>query len=194
MAGERKEMIINIAGTSGAGKSTVVRKLIEASTLVETITNDQQKEVGRVVNLDGRDVTIAGRYESWDTGGCDTVKDVEFWYNFVSVAGHIGWRVVFEGLFVMNHTRGLKLVRDMERVGQAVHIILLTTTLAQCQAAINERRARRGDPPFTGSWRNVEGNIVRANNFASKLKQLGAKVHRCTRDEAYPKLEEILRS
>jgi ABC-type dipeptide/oligopeptide/nickel transport system ATPase component len=196
-------MIINIAGTNGSGKSTVVRGLMAATRQLRTIESDvnlvdkgqvktRRMTVAQEVQLlepATQNIIVLGRYsEGIDTGGCDTIKNVEVHYRTI-----YQWapthHVVYEGSMVMTHEKGILLVRS----GVApVHVIHLQTTLEQCQAAINERRARRGDPPFTGSWEHVEGSIVRARNFAHKLGQLGAKVHRCTRDEALPCLLGLL--
>jgi len=185
-------MIINIAGTSGAGKTALVRYLIARSRYACTIKNEPYGEVGRVVHLGERSIFLAGRYdESLDSGGCDCVKDVAFWYGMVWEMAKVH-DVVFEGLFVMNHTRGLDLTNRCVQQKIPFHVIHLTTSLAVCKLSINERRARRGQEPFTRSWGNVEGNIVRARNFAYKVKQLGATVHNLDRAAAAQRLMELL--
>jgi hypothetical protein len=184
-------MIINIAGTSGAGKTAVVRRLIAHSRYAATLKTYEQGEIGRIVHLGERSIFIAGRYDdNLDSGGCDCIKDIAFWYNTV-------WNqaqthdVVFEGLFVMNHTRGLDLTNRCVKAGIAFHVIHLTTSLDMCKESINERRARRGQEPFTRSWDNVEGNVIRARNFTAKVKQLGATVYHLDRAAAAQKLMEL---
>jgi len=186
-------IIVNIAGTSGAGKTAVVRHLIANSTHAATMwatvgEQTEEREVGRVVHLGERSIFIAGRYdEDLDSGGCDTIHDISFWFDtfWEQAQTH---DVVFEGLFVMNHTRGLGLARKSLDAGKPFHVISLTTPLEQCKVSINERRARRGQGAFDRSWRNVEGNVVRANNFAFKLKQIGATVYKLDRAAAAEKL------
>ena len=181
--------IVNIAGTSGSGKSTVVRKLIEASRHDHTLIA-KSREVGRIVYVGDTTVFIAGRYGVHDTAGCDCVKDVEFWYNTIYEQSE-HHNVVYEGLFVMNHMRGTGLVNNIP--GRAtMHIINLTTPFEVCKASINARRARRGQPEFTGNMVNLEGHITRAKNFAFKLRQLGASVYNLDRDAAAVKLKELV--
>jgi len=179
--------IVTIVGTSGAGKSTVVRQLIEAMPPGQLVRREQNQEIGRILN---GTIFIAGRYDEWDTAGCDTIKDVGFWYGLFAQKAREGYHVVFEGLFMMNHTRGLDLVKT--RIAP-VHILHLQTTLDECKIAINARRLRRGQTEFKRSWDNTKGHIKRAANYAGKLKDIGATVHKVTREDALAKLMDLLR-
>lgn len=187
-------MIINIAGTSGSGKSTLVRNLmapVDPTRESEEIWEDGRKTpLGYRLRLAGVEhpVFVVGAYVA-GTGGCDTIKDVVRVYGLVKEHHERGEHVVYEGLFVMNHTRGLALLRD---VGSALVVLKLTTPLEVCFEAIKERRAKKGvTEPVTR--KNTEGNFVRANNYAYKMKAAGGAVHRVSRDEALPKLLELLR-
>ena len=182
-------IIVNIAGTSGAGKSTVVRKLIEASRYAATMA-EGTKEIGRIVHIGEQSVFIAGRYGEHDTAGCDCIKDVRFWYKTIyeQAARH---HVVYEGLFVMNHMRGIELVNKIHDRA-TMHVINLSTPWEVCRDSLNTRRARRGQAEFTGNTDNLKGHMVRAKNFAFKLRQLGATVYNLDRDAAVTKLVELV--
>jgi hypothetical protein len=181
--------IVCITGTSGAGKSTVMRRLIEAGKPGPTIMNGP-REIGHIIYLGEQPTFVAGRYGLKDTAGCDTIKDVALWYETILEQSKIQ-NVVYEGLFVMNHDRGLNLMRHLE-AGTTMHVINLTTPWETCLLSINERRARQGKDEFTGNIENIKGHIVRARNFASKLKQLGAQVYHLDRDTAVVKLKELV--
>lgn len=190
-------MIINIAGTNGSGKTYVVRAMLERAKLIQVIPgNKLWKEFGRLVELaPGRTIFVLGRYEDkWDTGGADTIKDVELIYRLVFEHVSKGEDVVYEGAMAMNHMRGCDMVGKMVRANIPVHVLLLQTTLDECKAGINARRSRRGDPPFNRDWKWIEGNTVRAKNYAFKVKEVGATIHKVTRTEAPIKLIELLRS
>lgn len=194
-------MIINIAGTNGSGKSTVVRGLIARAKHVMTVMNpdpgSKWKELGRIVKIAGHEVFISGRYpDEFDTGGSDTIKDHLLNYAQVKHHARLGLHAVFEGSRMMNHTVGIELVRENITT---IHVIRLTTTLDEVKAGIDARRVRRGDPPFSelvragqARWGDIEGGVVRARNFAQKLKDLGAHVHLCSRDQALPRLLTLL--
>ena len=188
-------MIVNIAGTNGSGKTYVVRALLEQSKLVQKVPgNDVWKEFGRLVELaPGRTIFVLGRYDSFDTGGADTIKDPELIYKLIFEHAAKGEDVVYEGSYAMNHMRGIDMVNKMKKANIPVCVLLLQTTLEECKASINERRHRRGDPPFTNSWKWVEQSITRARNFADKLRWNGATVYKIERQQAPSKLIELLK-
>jgi len=182
-------VIVNVAGTSGSGKSTVVRKLLEVSRDAATMYHGE-KEIGSIIHIGEQSVFVAGRYGKHDTAGCDCIKDVRFWYNMIYEQAE-RHHVVYEGLFVMNHQRGVELMGKIHG-RSSVHIINLTTPWEVCRDSINERRARRNQPGFTGDQKNLQGHMVRAKNFAFKLRQLGATVYNLDRDTAALKLRELV--
>ena len=182
-------VIVNISGTSGSGKSTVVRRLLEVSRPHTTVT-DGKREIGRIIQVGNKPVFVAGRYGFHDTAGCDVIKDVEFWYRTIyEQAEHNN--VVYEGLFVMNHKRSQDLMRNLYW-GTTMHVINLTTPWETCLLGINNRRAAKGKGRFTGDIDNVKGHIVRARNFAHKLSELGASVYHLDREAAVVKLKELV--
>lgn len=187
-------MIVNICGTSGAGKSTTIRRLLAYANEpeVETVYEEGRRApLGYVLHLPevGREVFLVGAYEV-GTGGCDTIKDVEKVYSLIEAQHDLGRHVVYEGLFVMNMTRGPVMI---QRVGKEnVAVIRLSTELPECKRSVNERRAVQGKEPMT-EWKNTEGNYVRARNFSYKMRDWGAAYKLVTRDEALPTLLELLR-
>lgn len=190
-------MIIQVAGTSGSGKSHLMRSVIahfEGKTLGMLPTKHQVP--GRSSPLSylyptkeqlGRDTLIMGAYET-PTGGCDTINDVSQIFARVKAYHDKRCHVLFEGLFCMNQTRGPQLA---EEVGKDYHILQLTTPLAQCMASINERRAERGAGELANK-KNTEDNYRRATNFCLRMRDAGARVHRVSRDEALDKIWELL--
>jgi hypothetical protein len=166
-----------------------VRRVLEFGETIEYFPHPRWKQLGRTVRFGKKDIFLAGSYEQ-DCGGCDTIKDVELIFTTLLTQVRAKRDIVFEGLFVLNHMRGIEFAKKV--VPQTtLDIIHLVTTLEQCQASINERRARQGKAPWT-RWRNVENSIVRARNFASKLEAEGATVHHVGRDEAAQKLADLL--
>lgn len=151
-------MIINIRGTSGSGKSHLVRSLMECYDSRLRVMQDGRKQpIGYLLDssVSGRRLAIPGHYET-DCGGCDTITNMEQIFQEVRVAHRVGYDVVFEGLLVSAdiqrtlalHTEGLPLL-----------VIALSTPLEECLASVNSRRE--------GAFqRRLER--VRAENFAKQ--------------------------
>ena len=184
-------MIIHVAGTSGAGKSWVVRQVMAQSPTPEKAwAEGRTAPLGYYLDLGvGRKVFVVGAYEA-PTGGCDTIKDVNRVYNLVQEEhGAGGNHVLYEGLFVMNHTRGLALARAV-----APHLVTiqLTTPLEECFERIAARRALQGrTEPVARA--NTEGNFTRCLNYCSKLRQAGHRVVKSTSAEAPERILGLLR-
>lgn len=132
-------------------------------------------------------VFVVGAYES-PTGGCDTIHDVAQVFALVKNMSAQGVHVLYEGLFVMNMTRGPQLIGDVDT---PLYVLQLTTPLATCIASIDIRRAEKGKGKLE-TKANTNDNYRRATNYCSKMRDAGAKVIKVSRDEALPKLLELL--
>lgn len=182
-------MIVQIAGTSGSGKSFLVRQFMEGGELTEDV------EDGRILGYDlqrpdlRRPVYILGRYGDVDTAGCDTIKGVEKIYYMVRCAHEVGYHVLFEGLFAMNQTRGPALAQEL---GRQITIMLLEVPLGVCYKSVNQRRSRRGEDVRT-VWGNTRGNYVRAQNYTARMREAGARAMVVSREEAVGEILRIMR-
>lgn len=189
-------MIIQIAGTGGSGKSRLMRAFIgwakERSGQMSTCYLE-----GRNVPV-GYDLTgvrgvakgihIIGAYQNWDTGGCDTIKNLPLLMSLIREAHAQGKHVLYEGLFVMNMTRGPVLAQE---VGRELAILQLTTPLTTCIAGINSRREARGEGRLLAKH-NTQGNFIRAQNYCAVMAGAGARVFRITRSNGLDYMLDLL--
>lgn len=186
-------MIINIAGTSGAGKSHLVREFLkwaEDRGVVKSMyygTAKQPTGYDVILKKRARTLHVVGPYEKADTAGCDILRNVDEAYHLIQDAHDAGKDVLFEGLFMMNMTRGPQLV---ELYGDVV-VLQLDVPLAVCLASINGRRERRGEGKLLNKD-NTKGNFVRANNYSDKMRGAGALVWRVKRERALEQLLAVL--
>ena len=183
--------IITIAGTSGSGKSTVVRAFLDwarkSNKVTEEFIDGRTSPIAYTVALKGKaPVYVLGSYEV-PTGGCDTIHDVAEIFDRVK-RNHRNCHVVYEGLFVMNQTRGPKLAAEM---GRKLCVLQLDTSLATCITSIDARRAEKGKDKLEAKTNTVD-NYRRARNYCSKMRDSGARVFKVSRDEALPKMLELL--
>ena len=144
-------MIINIRGTSGTGKSTLVTRLMEQHKVVDTLEEyvlgkrdkigprTKMKTVGYTLD---NGIHIVGRYET-KCGGCDTIKTQDQVFNLVTTANHHFKHVIFEGLLTCNsYGRWKDLANETP-----FFFLFLDTSIETCLDAVVERRIQRGKTP-----------------------------------------------
>lgn len=196
-------MIIQVAGTSGSGKSHLVRAFMRwaekeeipvETQYVSDLTKPQgrgERPVGYVVGAEGRgiehNVFLPGAYET-PTGGCDTIRNLDTAFGLIESYRKQGCHVLYEGLFMMNQQRGPALAAEL---GKNFCVLQLTTPLAICMASINARRAERGAEELVNK-KNTIDNYKRAENYCSRMRNAGARVFRVSRDEGLDKILELL--
>lgn len=185
-------LVIQIAGTSGSGKSHLMRQFLAylkdaKAEIDEQFIEGRAAPIGYCVFARGRNkLFIPGSYQV-PTGGCDTISDIKQVYKLLDDHLKTGFDIVYEGLFCMNQTRGPQLAA---RIGRDYHVLQLTTPLATCLKSINDRRAERGEGELVNKSNTVD-NYRRATNFCAVMREAGARVHKVSREEALDKLLEI---
>lgn len=177
-------MIVNIAGTSGAGKTFLMRSFISWAekwgVVKPCYIDDRKSPIGYDVILKrSKTIHIVGAYEGADTSGCDTIRDVVWVYDYIREQHEANKHVVYEGLFMMNMTRGPQLAAETN----SVYILQLAVPLATCIASINDRRKARGEGKLL-TKSNTVNNFTRAINYCDKMSAAGANVNRVKREEA----------
>lgn len=186
-------MIINLAGTNGSGKSTIVRGLIKGCVLKPEYADHRKTPTGYKTTFAGNPLYLIGAYEV-GTGGADTIKrfGVEPIFEMIERKAREGFNVIYEGAFVMNHTRGPELLARAKKFGCEFHILLLTTPLEVCIQSIQARRAETSFNSPAAQRKNIEGSHQRALNYATKMRRAGARVHRVSRADGLEILEDLL--
>lgn len=151
---------------------------------------DEDKTAGYVLKLPGvkGEVYVLGPYDV-PTGGCDTSHSAIEVFDILPILEPQFHHLLYEGLFVMNMTRGPALA---EQYGRDLCILQLTTPLAICISSINSRRAERGAGALTKT-KNTQDNYKRATNFCAKMRDAGARVVRVEREEGLETLLKILK-
>lgn len=175
-------MVINLRGTSGAGKSTVVRKMMayypvpniapvyvkELAFKVEAAPS-RKRPFGYILTRVGRKpLWIPGHYEA-ACGGCDTITKVDDVYASVRYYATIGFNVLFEGIMVQDD---VKRAIDTARLltPEPFTVYVLTTPIATCLQSVQLRRDARGETkPF-----NSKNTIARDRSVRNNAKRLSA--------------------
>jgi len=139
-------MIINLRGTSGSGKSTIVHQLLkkypfEPIPAVMKSTLFGSEPVGKPLGYQYGKVRVVGGYTTV-CGGCDGIatqdeveQRVRSWYGE-------GCHVLFEGLLISHiYSRWCGVAKDC----QPFLFLFLDTSLEVCLERVLKRRAERGN-------------------------------------------------
>ena len=193
-------MIINVAGTSGSGKTHLIRGFLawagKRGIVKPCFTEERKSPIGYDIILPRKQRPVkfvphvVGAYEDVDSAGCDTFRDVVWIFDHIRKQHEAGRDVIYEGLFMMNMTRGPQLAAEF---GEELCVLQLAVPLSVCLASINARREARGEGPLRNK-ENTVGNYKRAENYCVKMRGAGARVIRVKREEALPALLEVLGS
>lgn len=167
-------MIIQIRGTSGSGKSTIMRQVMEALGTWRPWYVEGRKRPWRY-NLETprADLTVLGHYES-QCGGCDTIGSARQVYDALQeVDADI---VLCEGLLLSEDVKWSSQLRDL-------HVLFLTTSLERCLSQIQQRRKSVGnDKPLNAA--NTTNRVAVIERARLKLLALGVDCRRCSPNQA----------
>lgn len=181
-------MIINIRGTGGSGKSTLVRKVMACYPTVEPMHDlGRKRPIGYKCSRPGAPMlTVVGHYET-ACGGCDTITSPEHAYQIVRMGMERG-DVLFEGIIIQDDVKRLVALVDEART---VKVIALEVPIEVCLAGIQSRRDARGDErPL-----NPKNTVHRAERLVSIIKRLqrhGVDATWYSRDGAWAELKSLL--
>lgn len=189
-------MIINIRGTSGTGKSTLVRSLMTVyGRKNKYYLSGRKQPIGYVMthpdNGEAEDLAIIGHYET-ACGGCDTISKMDQIFDLVRRSHALGHNVVFEGLLIsadVNRTLAL------HQEGLPIEVVALDKVpIETCLASVNARRLERlGPKKFTPvKEKNTISKFRGVQMSMKRLTEAGVTVHSCDRAEARTLLWELL--
>ena len=195
-------MIINPRGTSGSGKTELVRRLLaqygwQRGARFEGAGPKPIHRAGRCRPLGyrlghplgGRPLAVLGHYEV-TSGGCDTNRaadgGLEESMRRAADYAATGHDVLIEGQRLSSeHERSTELARS-----HSLHILLLTTPLDQCaRNLVWRRRARRDTLPAVAGAVAVEHDTVAA--ACARLEQY-ATVETLGFDDAFARAQDLL--
>lgn len=187
-----KSFSYQVRGTNGSGKTTVVRRLIQAATATSIQISPKFKpEIYRGILL-GRETFFLGSYET-TCGGCDTIDNVarvaELLKQCMSIPHSI---TIYEGLMI-SHMLGT-VGKAQEEMGLENCILAyIDTPLEECIRRVVARRVEAGnDKPFDP--RNVvkDFNSVQLNR--KRAIKLGYRVRDVPHQEAYEWIWEDIKN
>lgn len=192
----RQPVIINVRGTSGAGKTTLINEILGQYPVKTPVVIPGRKQPLYYI-LSGRegqpDLALLGHYES-PCGGCDTIgkwiPDItppriidgeepnSYHLTFGLVRKFIaeGKDVVFEGLLLSGDVRHTKaLYTD----GLALQVVCINIPVDDCIASVKARRTAAGNTKEFNE-KNTRDKHTLLQKCITKLREAGVKVHDCS--------------
>lgn len=202
-------MIIDIRGTSGSGKSSIVHRLLGnvtktvggllvlGPTVLARKTSDWKPyyKEGRRQPLyylscnRTNNVAILGHYETV-CGGVDTLcgKGInsQFTYDLAAKLSK-SYHVIMEGIISSEQYGRVSTLAQTH----PVNVLYLTTSIPDCLEAIRQRRLVAGNDKEL----NPTNTTVREKRILSAVRRLeadGVKIHRCNRDAAWNLVQRLI--
>jgi predicted kinase len=175
-------MIINLRGTGGSGKSTLVRTVMS-------------KYPGRTPHfIDGRKQPLAylctrefkpplyvpGHYET-PTGGCDTIQKPDMVYELVTAAAQNGCDVLYEGIMIGDDVRRCV---ELSKAHPPLKVIALSTPIEECLKGIQSRRDTRGDDRELNPKNTISRLDRLKKSMIPRLKDAGVDCKWLSREQA----------
>jgi len=182
-------LIFNIRGTSGSGKTTIVRQIIDNYDIKPVLGMVPEGKKERIISYKSPLLTILGSYVNV-CGGCDT-------FSWKGAANYIeeearrisgmGSNVLLEGLV---QTAGRK---RWEGVNQdhPVMWVFIDTPLEVC---IERVLKRNGGREGKRNWENLRGTYADCLDQLEHVKKLGLNYAVLDHNNAYAQMVQILRA
>lgn len=160
-----KPTVVNLRGTSGSGKTTIVRNVLSHGNW--EIWSEQGKILG-YVNLE-LGWAVVGSYEN-TCGGCDGIRTQDETENRVRFLVSQGFSVLFEGLLISTITgRWATLAQSIDA---NMLFYYIDTPLEECIERVKHRRLAAGNTkPFNTD--NTVNRVKAIETTRQKLTEAG---------------------
>lgn len=177
-------MIIQIRGTSGSGKTTVMKEIMgDMQRWYPILRMGRQKPLYYMSSPKSMRPTIAilGHYEA-ACGGCDTIGSAPKVYELIQEVKKTRNPdfIICEGLLLSEDNKWTK---QMVEDGDELRILYLRTTLEECLARVTKRREDAGNTKPLNPAKTI--NRVKAiESSLVKLSAFDVKIIRVSSDRA----------
>lgn len=185
-------MIIQVRGTSGSGKTTVMRRVMQAYGPWEPHhVPGRRQPLLYYANTPRDRIAVVGHYEI-DCGGCDTIGSAPDVYEVIKdiIEGNGDIPILSEGLLWSEDVKWTLALRD---AGQAVYPFYLTTPLEECLRRVTVRQAGRAPADPERVVRKLTKRVETIDRTRPRLLEAGVPCRRCSSDQAPRLILERLR-
>ena len=173
-----KLTIVNLRGTSGCGKTSIVKNVLSHGSWSKSV--DERGKIMGYYNLEKRWAVI-GSYENV-CGGCDTIRSQDEIAKRIVMYIYAGYNVLFEGLLTSTLTSRWE--RFAKSISDRANMLFwyVDTPIDECIKRIEKRRAERGaKTPFNPE--NTTNRVKAIDATYKKLSAAGCYCLRSSQDE-----------
>lgn len=177
-------MIIQVRGTSGSGKSTVVRKVMESLGDWSPEFIDGRKRPIRYRHKRYKGLVVLGHYEI-DCGGCDTIGSAPKVFEAVQ-----------DTKFTVLLSEGLLWGEDVKWTLQLddVRAVFLTTSPQECLKRVEIRQNGREPADRDRVWRKLSKRVETIDRARVRLESAGVKCVKCSSARAPRVIERWIKN
>lgn len=171
-------MIIQIRGTSGSGKTTAMRQVMENLGELKPVFSPPRKRPLYYRSVSSPLIYILGNYGEAACGGCDTIGSARIVYGVIETLK----REEPAGVIL---AEGLLLSEDVRWTSKLLgaKILFLTTPIEKCLERIRKRRKEAGnDKPLNEA--NTINRVATIERARLRLLDAGIDCRRCSSDQA----------
>lgn len=174
-------MIINLKGTNGAGKSTVVRRIMRLyQDRMPIMVQGRLKPIGYLLRQDGMTpLFIPGHYEIAN-GGIDTIRDIDVAYDLIKTHDASGRHVLYEGKNMQDRSRKIS-----EFHPEKIRIICIDHPVDECIKSVRERGHTIREDRIVDLAGKIAADVFLLRNF-------GYVVETLDREAAFERCRELL--
>lgn len=185
-----KLKVINIRGTSGSGKSTIVFNLLSAFKHRRVfLKSDTKRKYPYGYTIPELNLFIVGKYEN-QCGGCDSIISIDKALERVHKGYKRGYNVLFEGLMASGIVTKIANLKPLN-----LHVITLNTELNTCLERVQQRRKEKGKlEPLNPKNTNQKFQATRSSHKSLTAALGDKRIFFLSNEQAFFKTLELLKS
>lgn len=186
-------MIIQLRGTSGSGKTTAMRSILDSLFWDAQFVIDGRRKPSYYRSNGNSEVStqvaILGHYES-TCGGCDTFKNYSVLKEVITDASKESKLILMEGLMVSDDV--LQTVEIHRSIFPIHRIYYLNTPIDVCIERVKGRRKAKGwDTAF--NEKKLKNRHAQIERTRPRLEAAGITCRTCSADQAVKYMKDCIR-
>lgn len=184
-------MLINLRGSHGSGKTTIVRKVMAEYPKRKAVYLESGRRIpiGYICKKAGHTTLfVPGSYEHPVSGGCDNVQKVDLIYGTIKKYAKKGYNVLFEGIVAQHSTPNIILLNERYKV----RVVVIDISAEKALKGVRSRRKKRNETEKFNPANTIKETAAVLSS-SRRLKSAGVKVKFAkTRSDALDKVLDLL--